>query len=170
MDDVFKEEGKTVKMGETRDKHSPQANADLVQAFTQAMTQGNIEGIINLFSPDGEWVIMATGEAFRGPDQIRQLVSISMATRDHEAGMGLQPFNVFTNTDATKLCWEYEHRGMVTEEWPSVSRKPAPGTKFELTIILMCEIQQGRLMNIRQYFDLLTVAQAGTPHSLYSWI
>src|ERR1700735_678059 len=42
------------------------------------------------------------------------------------------------------------------------------GTKFELPIMLMCEIQDGKIFRVREYFDLLTLTEPGTPHHLYS--
>jgi hypothetical protein len=32
----------------------------------------------------------------------------------------------------------------------------------------MCEISQGKLVKVREYFDLLTLIEAGIPHHLYS--
>jgi hypothetical protein len=92
----------------------------------------------------------------------------SVAARNHTDGLGIKPTNVFTNADGTKLCWEYVHSGVVTDKWPSSSQKPAPGTKFDLPIMLMCETRQGKLVKVREYFDLLTLTEAGTPHHLYS--
>jgi hypothetical protein len=61
------------------------------------------------------------------------------------------------------------HKGLVTEQWPSTSaQRPAPGTTFELPIILMCDICNGKLVKIREYFDLLTLLEPGTKHHLYS--
>lgn len=145
-----------------------QTTADLVKAFTYSMTHEDIDGIVSLFASNGEWVIMATGEKFQGLDQIRQLASRSVAARDHKSGEGLLPFNVFTNGEGTKLIWEYVHKGVVTEKWPASTHKPVVGTIFELPIILMCEISQGKIIKLREYFDLQTLTEAGTPHHLYS--
>lgn len=143
--------------------------ANLVKAFTDAMTHEGVEAMMRLWAPDGEWAIMATGETFKGPDKIRELATRSVAARTHGSGEGLLPFNVFTNAEGTKLIWEYVHTGMVTEKWPSTSsQKPAPGTTFELPIILSCDIREGKLIKIREYFDLLTLTEAGTSHHLYS--
>lgn len=149
---------------------SPASNStELVQEFTHAMTHEDVEGILNLWAPDGEWVIMATGESFRGLDQIRQLATRSVAARTHAAGEGLLPFNVFGDSQGTRFCWEYAHKGVVTDKWPSSSAvKPAPGTKFDLPIMLVCEIRNGKLIKIREYFDLLSLTEAGTQHCLYS--
>jgi hypothetical protein len=124
--------------------------------------------IIKLWDPDGEWMIMATGETFKGLDQIRTLATRSVAARNHPAEMGLLPFNVFTNPDGTNFCWEYVHKAVVTDKWPASINRPAPGTKVEIPIVLMCEIRQGKLVKIREYFDLLTATEPGIPHKLYS--
>ena len=147
----------------TNTKPNPAPGADLVQAVTNAMPSDDIESMVNVFAEDGEWVIMATGETFRGHDQIRQLATRSVAARDHTAGLGIKPTNVFTNDEGTKLCWEYVHTGVVTDKWPASSHKVSPGTKFDLPIIC-----QGKLVKIREYFDLLTLLEPGTPHRLYS--
>jgi ketosteroid isomerase-like protein len=146
-----------------------QQSTDLVKAFTDAFTSDDIESFLNLIAPDGEWVIMATGETFRGRDQIRQLATRSVDARTHGGGLGIKPTNIFTNAEGTKLVWEYVHTGVVTERWPASSaHRPTPGTKFELPIILAGEIREGKLVKMREYFDLLTLLEPGTPHKLYS--
>jgi hypothetical protein len=42
------------------------------------------------------------------------------------------------------------------------------GHKVDLPIMLMCEARQGKLVKVREYFDLLTLTEAGTPHHLHS--
>jgi limonene-1,2-epoxide hydrolase len=134
----------------------------LVKAFTAAFASDDVASWRSLLAPDGEWVIVATGETFRGLDEMSQLAARSAAARTHGGGLGIKPTNVFTNADGTKLCWEYLHTGVVTDKWPSTSsQKPVPGTKFTLPIMLMCEILQGKLFKVREYFDLLTLLEPG---------
>src|ERR1700685_2781220 len=102
-------------------------DTDLVRAFTAAFTTDDVEGFYKLIAPDAEWVIMANGETFRGLDQIKQLATRSVAARDHTDGMGIKPFNIFTNAEGTRLCWEYVHTAAVTDKWPSSTNRPAPG-------------------------------------------
>jgi ketosteroid isomerase-like protein len=149
---------------------SPSNNAtELVQAFTAAFTSDDVESFYKLIAPEGEWVIMATGETFRGLDQIKQLTARSVAARTHGGGLGIKPTNIFTNAEGSILCWEYVHTGVVTDKWPaSSSQRPAPGTTFKLPIILVGEIREGKIIKMREYFDLLTLTEAGTPHHLYS--
>ncbi|MGC2243411.1 MAG: hypothetical protein WBA06_07290, partial [Candidatus Aquilonibacter sp.] len=78
--------------------------SDFVNAFTDAMTHEGVDALMRLWAPDGEWVIMATGETFNGLDQIKELANRSVAARTHGSGEGLLPFNVFTNTEGTRLC------------------------------------------------------------------
>jgi steroid delta-isomerase-like uncharacterized protein len=148
---------------------APSSNStDLVEAFTAAFTSDDVESFYKLVAPRGEWVIMATGETFRGLDQIKQLTARSVAARTHGGGLGIKPTNTFTNADGSKLCWEYVHTGVVTDKWPASAKRPAPGTKFELPIILVGEIHEGQIIKMREYFDLLTLTEAGTSHHLYS--
>jgi ketosteroid isomerase-like protein len=141
---------------------------DFVRAFTDAMTHEGVDALMRLWAPDGEWVIMATGETFKGLDQIKELANRSVAARTHGPGEGLLPFNVFTNTEGTRLCWEYVHKAVVTNQWPASTNRPAPGTALEIPIVLICEIAEGKLTKIREYFELLTVTEPGVHRKLYS--
>jgi ketosteroid isomerase-like protein len=147
---------------------SKQPDTGLVQAFTAAFTTDDVESFYKLIDPNCEWVIVATGETFKGLDQIKQLAARSVAARTHGGGLGIRPTNIFTNAEGTKLCWEYMHTGIVTDKWPSSANQPAPGTKFALPIVLICETRAGRLVKVREYFDLQTAIAPGAPHKLYS--
>jgi ketosteroid isomerase-like protein len=145
-----------------------QNSTDLVKAFTAAFTSDDVESFYQLIDSDGEWVIMATGETFRGLDQIKQLTMRSIAARTHGGGLGIKPTNIFTNAEGTKLCWEYVHTAVVTDKWPSSTHRPVPGTKIQVPIVLIGEIRAGKLVKVREYFDLLTASEPGTQHRLYS--
>lgn len=141
----------------------------IVRAMTDAMTSDDVESMVNLFASDnGEWLIVATGERFRGLNEIRQLATRSVAGRDHPAGTGIKPTNVFTNEEGTKLCWEYVHTGVVTDKWPASKNRPASSTKIEMPIVLICDIRKDKLVKIGEYFNLQTVTEPGVPHKLYS--
>jgi ketosteroid isomerase-like protein len=143
-------------------------SSDIVKAFTDAFTTDDVDNFYKLIDPDAEWVIMATGETFRGLEEIRQLATRSVAARDHTDGLGIKPFNVFTNAERTRLCWEYVHTALVTDKWPSSTHKPAPGTKIDLPILLSCEIRDDRITKVREYFDMWSIVDPGVPHHLYS--
>jgi ketosteroid isomerase-like protein len=145
-----------------------QTNAEAIKAFTHAMTHKDINGFMRLWASDGAWEIMATSETFRGPEQIRQPVSRIVGTGEHLPGTGLFPFDVYSNTKGTRLCWEYVHKGVVTDNWPVSTHKAAPGVVYELPIVLICKIHEGKFVRVREYFDLLTLLEPETPRKLYS--
>ena len=149
---------------------STRTTDDLVQQFTAAMTSDDVDAVVNLFrdDPGVEWTIMATGEAFRGRAAIKQLAERSVAARNHPAEAGIKPTHVFTNVEGTQLCWEYVHTGVVTDDWPTSQEKPVPGATFELPIALVCDLRNGELVKIREYFDLRTMVEGGAKHSLYA--
>jgi ketosteroid isomerase-like protein len=141
----------------------------LVDLVTKAMTTDNVDDMVNCFAPDGEWTIVATGETFKGLDKIRELATRSVAARTHTDELGIKPFNVFTDATGTRLCWEYVHTGVIGENWPSTSaQRPPAGSTFELPIILSCEIREGKLFKIREYFDLVTLIDPATKRRLYA--
>ncbi len=141
---------------------------DVVKEFTRCMTTDDIDGVVKLFTEDSEWVIMATAETFRGRDKIRELAERSVAARNHTGERGIHPFDVFTNADGTRLCWEYVHTAIVTKDWPASKDRPAPGSEFKLPIVLVCEIQNNKIAKLREYFDMQTIVEPGVEHHLYS--
>jgi steroid delta-isomerase-like uncharacterized protein len=150
---------------------SRSGTAELVRAFTDAMTTDDIDAVVGLFhhAPDVAWVIMATGERFGGPDGIRRLAERSVAARSHGDGLGITPKRVFTSAEGSQMCWEYVHKATVTEHARgNIIGHPAPGTVFELPIVLVCDIRNGRIQEIREYFDLRTLTEAGRPQRLYA--
>lgn len=144
------------------------SDTDLVQAFTAAMTTDDLEVFYKLFDRGAEWTIMATGEKFRGLEEIKQLATRSVAARDHTDGLGIKPFNIFTNPEQTRFCWEYVHTAVVTDKWPSSTNRPATGSKINLPILLSCEIYDGLITKVREYFDMWSIVDPGVPHHLYS--
>jgi ketosteroid isomerase-like protein len=42
------------------------------------------------------------------------------------------------------------------------------GTKISVPIILSCEIRDGKIVKAREYFDMWSLVDPGTPHHLYS--
>jgi len=144
------------------------AQLDVVDAFTAAFTSDDVESFYKLIDPHCVWVIMATGEAFTGLGEIRQLAMRSVAARTHGGGLGIKPINIFTNAEGTKLCWEYVHTAVVTDKWPSSKNRPAPGTRIELPIVLICDIRKRKLTRVREYFDLETATEPSVQHKLYS--
>jgi ketosteroid isomerase-like protein/integrase len=128
----------------------------LVEAMTDAMTGGTFEGMVDLFSPDGEWVIVATGETFRGLDQIRQLAKRYAAEQDLGSMTGKPP-SVFFRADGKGFIWEYVRNCVVPDNRLSPEAQSSPGAKVNLPTLLMCDVREGKLVQIREYFDRLAI-------------
>jgi hypothetical protein len=75
---------------------------------------------------------------------------------------------VFFNADGTRICWEYMHTCVVTDQWPASTNRPAVGTKLEIPILLSCDCSDGKLVKIREYFDMWSIIDPGSQHRLYS--
>jgi uncharacterized protein (TIGR02246 family) len=146
-----------------------QSNADLVQGIKNAMESDDVDGFMMLFTPDAEWVMLATGETYRGREQISQILKRALFARTHTENLGFNVTNTFSDAEGTKLCLEYLHKGIVGEKWPSSSaHRPAPGTEFELPIVWILDTHQGKIVKMREYFDMLTIINAGTREKLFS--
>jgi ketosteroid isomerase-like protein len=141
--------------------------ADLVRAVTDAMTSDNIEKVIPLFADDAGWTIMATGESFRGHDRIRMLAERAVASRAHTDELGIHPRNVFTNAEGTRMCWEYLHTGIAKREGWTQDR-PREGLRLDEPIVLVCDIDDGKIVALREYLDLLSVLEPDRSHRIYT--
>jgi ketosteroid isomerase-like protein len=155
-----------VKWGEVPESSPREATAEFIHKLMRTIIQEDMQGLLNLFAPDGEWVIMATGERFQGPSRIRALTSLSVVMRAQGAGLEPEPAGVFADADGTKICLEYIYRGLVAKDWPKSAHPPVLGTPFEIPVTLIGEVYQGKLVKVREYFDWLTLTEAGAKNRL----
>ncbi len=141
-----------------------------IRKFSDTFLSDDIDGFMELIDRDCEWIIMATGEKFRGQEKVRELAERSVAARKHTKNDHMEFMNLFATED--KMCLEYIHKGIVTEKWPSSSPEhPVAGTEFVLPICLVCHIKQSnkKFDAIHEYFDLGTLTSAGKAQQrLYS--
>jgi ketosteroid isomerase-like protein len=144
-------------------------NWAFLEAFTAAFTSDDIVGWSGLAAPDAVWEVVASGETFTGKAKLLELANRSVAARVHSGDTGIKPFNIFSNPDGSRVCWEYVHTAIVTDKWPASERRPAVGSSVNIPIVLIMEIRDGKFVKVREYFDLLTAS--GDPrgaHPLYS--
>ena len=137
-----------------------------LQAFSDTFLSDDIDGFMQLIDQDCEWVIMATGETFRGAGEVRQLAERSVAARQHTKDTHMEFTNLFTSED--QMCLEYIHRFIVTEQWPSSGDRPPAGTKGNVKICLVCHVKDSKFDRVHEYFDLGQVVSPGTARRLYS--
>jgi hypothetical protein len=103
-----------------------------IRAFTDTYLTDDIDEFMKLIDQDCEWVLMATGETFRGTGAIRQLAQRSVAARQHTQEEHMYVTNLFTSED--QMCPEYAHRAIVTEQLTTAQDRPSAGTKVDIKI------------------------------------
>jgi ketosteroid isomerase-like protein len=128
--------------------------------FTEVFLSDDVDGMVALTTEDCEWVIMATGETFRGPEQIRKLAERSIAARQHTKDVHMDFKNLFSTED--RMCLEYVHRGIITQSNDISVTLPVAGTEFVLPICLVCHVKDGKFDKINEYFDVGTLTGAKT--------
>lgn len=67
-----------------------------------------------------------------------------------------------------RMCLEYIHEAIVTENWPASENRPAVGARVKVPICLVCRLQDEKFVHIDEYFDLGTVNAGGRNARLYS--
>ena len=101
--------------------NSAHNNKRIIQAWSDAARSDDVEKFLDEFiDANCEWVMMATGEIFRGIDEVRQMSLRSRDARKHteEAHIGFT--NFFSSEDQSQFCVEYDHGAIITEERPTV--------------------------------------------------
>jgi hypothetical protein len=63
-----------------------------------------------------EWIMMATGETFRGIDEVKQMSLRSRDARKHTQEAHIEFTNSFSSEDQSQICIEYDHGAIITEE------------------------------------------------------
>ena len=58
-------------------------------------------------------------------------------------------------------------RWLISHAISAVKSETAHST-FEVPMVLVCDLRDGNLLRIREYFDLSTVVEGGTKHHLYA--
>ncbi len=129
---------------------------ELIKAFTDAMTTDNVEEVLTCFADNAVWTLMPTGEAFHGKDEIRKLAERAISGRTHTQELGIHPRCVFVNAEGTNMCWEYVHTGITNKgSWLQEAGSSA-GALLDQPIVLICDIEAGKIVALREYLDLLT--------------
>jgi ketosteroid isomerase-like protein len=138
----------------------------VIQRFKETflVPDSDIDGFMELVDKDCEWVLLATGETFRGTSQIRQLAERSKAARTHSSEIKMEPTTLFATEDYFVI--EYTHNAIATANWTTPSNKPAPGEILRIPICIVAHFKGEKFDRIHEYFDLLTVS--GKQGKLYS--
>jgi ketosteroid isomerase-like protein len=135
-----------------------------IKKFSEVFLSDDVDGMVALTDEDCVWTIMATGEMFHGPDEIRKLAERSIAARQHTSGVHMDFKNLFSTDD--QMVLEYVHSGIITASNDISVKLPTAGTEFVLPICLVCHIKNGKFDKIDEYFDVGTLT--GAKAKMYS--
>jgi ketosteroid isomerase-like protein len=128
--------------------------------FSEVFLTDDVDGMVGMVDDECDWAIMATGETFHGPEQIRKLAERSIAARQHTKDVRMDFKNLFSTED--QMVLEYVHRGIITKSNDITVTLPTAGTEFVLPICLVCHVKNGKFDKIDEYFDVSTLTGAKT--------
>jgi hypothetical protein len=152
--------------GERWNKMQAMAHESSIQIFKDTFLKpdSDIEGFMELIDKECEWVLLATGETFRGTEEIRKLAERSKAARVHTDELKMEPTTLFATEDYFVI--EYVHNAITTTNWTTQANRPPPGAIRRIPICIVAHFKGEKFDRIHEYFDLQTVN--GTPGKLYS--
>jgi hypothetical protein len=116
------------------------ANEGLIQAYLEIATAtDDMNRFSDLIAHDCVWVMMPTGHAFTGFEQVAALARTAGGTRTHDEAYRVRILNWFT--DGEHFCVEYQHGARIR-------RLPLKGN---INICLVCHMRDGKFDRIHEY-------------------
>jgi hypothetical protein len=117
-----------------------QTNEALIQQYLEIATvTDDMEHFSQLIAEDCVWVMMPTGHAFKGAEQVSALAKTAGGTRAHNEEYRVKILNWFTNGE--HFCVEYHHGAIIKRL----------GIKGTINICLVCHMQEGKFDLIHEY-------------------
>jgi len=124
-------------------------NAILARALYDAWNERNFDELAESMAPDGQIIVVGTGDTFQGPDGARQY---NMMWAEGFPDGVITVDRVLSSGESVVV--EFTGRGTHTETL-STSMGPIPATGRSVTLKL-CDIldfREGRIQSQRSYFD-----------------
>lgn len=116
------------------------ANEALIQDYLEIATvTDDMDRFSQLIADDCVWVMMPTGHAFKGFEQVSSLAKTAGGTRAHDEEYRVKILNWFT--DGEHFCVEYHHGAII-------KRLRIKGT---INICLVCRMREGKFARIHEY-------------------
>ncbi len=116
------------------------ANEALIQDYLEIATvTDDMDRFSQLIADDCVWVMMPTGHAFKGFEQVSELSKTAGGTRAHDEDYRVKILNWFT--DGEHFCVEYHHGAII-------KRLRIKGT---INICLVCHMREGKFDRIHEY-------------------
>lgn len=129
---------------------SAHGNEAIVREAHEAFNAGDLDRAVAYAAEDAEWVTVATGETFRGPEGYRQYM---LGFKDAMSDASTEITAVHAGEDFAVV--EFIGRG--THDGPMASpggEVPPTGRPLETRFCEVFDIRDGRISGVRSYFDL----------------
>lgn len=128
-----------------------QENVNVVRRWVELLSRWgadpqDIPRVFELIDPDCEWVLMATGERYRGTDAIRKISQQSASAVSHSEQHKLEVTNLFGCGD--NVCLEYVHGALLTLPGQT---EPTP---IEMPICIVFQCKNGRIIKANEYYEI----------------
>ena len=133
-------------------------NADLARNLYDGWNERDFDRLADMMAPDGEIVVVGTGDVFKGPDGSRQY---NMAWADGFPDGRITIDNVFSSGDTVvvEFTGHGTHTGTLVTSMGSI---PATGRPVTLKLCDVTEFRNGKVKSQRSYFDSASMmAQLG---------
>lgn len=105
---------------------------------------------------------MATGQVFKGFAAIRGLSARAISSREQTDELKMEAGNAFVSADGTMMCWEFLHQAIANKQaW--TKEGPPEGTVISEPIVFVCDIKDGKIKSIREYFDMFHLMERPLP-------
>jgi hypothetical protein len=131
---------------------SEHTNEAVIRAWVELLARWgadpeDMSRALELIDPACEWIMMATGENFRGHDAIRKMAGKSAAAISHNQEHKLRVTNLFACGE--RGCLEYIHGAIL--KLPDQS-EPIP---IEMPICIVFQFRNGKIARAQEYFEVL---------------
>lgn len=144
---------------------SEQENVKLVRRWVDLLGRWgedpqDIARAMDLLDPDIEWVLMATGERYRGIDSLQKMSAKSMAAISHSEQNQLKITNLFGCED--KVCLEYVHGALLKQPGQATS------IPIEMAICIVFQCKNGKIAKANEYYEVEQLQGPGAVKPLYA--
>lgn len=130
-----------------------EANADLLRAVADAFNAREWDRAGELMTDDVQFEDVATGVSLRGPEGF---VGYAQSWAGAFPDMRIETVSVVA--DGTHVAGEFKGGGTHQGTLPTPAGDiPATGRRFEERFIFYCDVADGRLSGVRDYYNAMSV-------------
>lgn len=136
---------------------SRESNMNTIRAIFEADARKDVNGFVDRFDTNCTLVLIPTGQAFRGTDQLKQLVQAAFMSQIRTKEIT----NLFATEDS--VCVEYTNRITWTGKEAPVWKGPelSEGSQLEVKMCWVCHVNEnGKIDHVNEYFDALSATRS----------